>query len=111
MAKKIPKGNIFAKNVATYAGPTVGMFKTVGKLGLSAAKTVLKHPYIALGATLASKGFRAKGKYAKGRKFNQFGTAGKAFSTKMNNNDSNIILFSSIRCSMPMFEGMMPLEE
>ena len=84
MAKKIPKGNIFAKNVATYAGPTVGMFKTVGKLGLSAAKTVLKHPYIALGATLASKGFRAKGKYAKGRKFNQFGTAGKAFSTKMN---------------------------
>ena len=40
----------------------------------------LRNPLLATGAYIAGKGFKTKGKFAKGKKFNEFGTAGKVLS-------------------------------
>ena len=68
------------KNYKSYVAPTVGMFRGAAGLAAGVGKLVLKHPVLSTAAYIASKGFKPKGKFAKGRKFNQFGTAGKVLS-------------------------------
>ena len=69
-----------AKNYKNYVAPTVGLFKGAANIATGVGKLALRNPYIAAGTYIAGKGFKVKGKYAKGRKFNEFGTAGKLLS-------------------------------
>ena len=79
--KFINKGSMSAaKTYGRYVAPTVGMFKTASNIATGVGKLALRNPYLAAGAYIAGKGFKVKGKYAKGRKFNEFGTAGKVLS-------------------------------
>ena len=64
----------------SYVKPTVGMFKTATNIATGVGKLALRNPYLTAGAYIAGKGFKVKGKYAKGKKFNEFGTAGKLLS-------------------------------
>ena len=56
------------------------MFRSAAGLATGVGKLILRHPVLATTAYIASKGFRPKGKFAKGRKFNEFGDAGKVLS-------------------------------
>ena len=79
--KFINKGSMSAaKTYKSYVKPTVGMFKTATNIVTGIGKLALKNPYLTAGAYIAGKGFKVKGKYAKGKKFNEFGTAGKVLS-------------------------------
>ena len=79
--KFINKGSMSAaKTYGRYVAPTVGMFKGATNIATGIGKLALRNPYLAAGAYIAGKGFKVKGKYAKGRKFNEFGTAGKVLS-------------------------------
>ena len=69
-----------AKTYKSYVAPTVGMFRSAAGLAAGVGGLILKHPVLSTAAYIASKGFKSKGKFAKGRKFNQFGTAGKVLS-------------------------------
>ena len=66
--KKIKHG----AQVSKYVGPTIGMFKKTGAGALGVGKFALKS------GALGFPGLA--GKYAKGKKFNEFGTAGKVLS-------------------------------
>ena len=68
------------KNYKSYVKPTVGMVRGAAGLAAGVGGLILKHPVLSTAAYIASKGFKSKGKFAKGRKFNQFGTAGKVLS-------------------------------
>ena len=68
------------KSYKSYVKPTVGMFRGAAGLAAGVGGLILKHPVLSTAAYIASKGFKPKGKFAKGRKFNQFGTAGKVLS-------------------------------
>jgi|TARA_B110000459_G_C16389126_1_gene393418 hypothetical protein len=79
--KFINKGSISAaKTYGSYVAPTVGLFKGATNIATGIGKMALRNPYLAAGAYIAGKGFKVKGKYAKGKKFNEFGTAGKLLS-------------------------------
>ena len=78
------KGHIFGKKVVkelkTWTKPTKGITFTPFKAAYSLAKTAFRHPYLTLAGGIALKARGAKGKYAKGLKFNQFGTGGQIIS-------------------------------
>jgi hypothetical protein len=79
--KFINKGSMSAaKTYGSYVAPTVGLFKGATNIATGIGKMALRNPYLAAGAYIAGKGFKVKGKYAKGKKFNEFGTAGKLLS-------------------------------
>jgi hypothetical protein len=69
-----------AKTYGSYVAPTVGLFKTASNIATGVGKLALRNPYLTAGAYIAGKGFKVKGKYAKGKKFNEFGDAGKLLS-------------------------------
>ena len=69
-----------AKNYKSYVAPTVGLFKGAANIATGVGKLALRNPYIAAGAALASTAYKPKGKFAKGRKFHEFGDAGKLLS-------------------------------
>ena len=64
----------------SYVKPTVGMFKTATNIATGVGKMALRNPLLATGAYLASTAYKPKGKFAKGRKFHEFGDAGKLLS-------------------------------
>ena len=74
MAKK--KFN-WKTELKTWTKPTRGIQFTPFKAAYSLAKTAFRHPYLSIAATLAVKGARKPGKYAKGLKFGQGPLAGK----------------------------------
>jgi len=79
--KFINKGSLSAAGTyKSFVKPTVGMFKTATNIATGIGKLALRNPYLTAGAYIAGKGFKVKGKYAKGKKFNEFGTAGKLLS-------------------------------
>ena len=69
-----------AKTYGSYVAPTVGLFKGATNIATGIGKMALRNPLLAAGTYIAGKGFKVKGKYAKGKKFNEFGTAGKLLS-------------------------------
>ena len=69
-----------AKNYKSYVAPTVGLFKGAANIATGIGKMALRNPLLATGAYIAGKSFKTKGKFAKGKKFNEFGTAGKVLS-------------------------------
>jgi hypothetical protein len=68
------------KELKSWTKPTKGLVLTPGKAAYHLAKTAVRHPYLTLAGGIALKARGAKGKYAKGLKFNQFGTGGKILS-------------------------------
>jgi len=68
------------KNYKSYVAPTVGLFRGAASLATGVGKLALRHPLLAAGTYIATKAFNPKGKYAKGRKFHEFGDAGKVLS-------------------------------
>ena len=79
--KFINKGSMSAaKTYGSYVAPTVGLFKGATNIATGIGKMALRNPLLTAGAYIAGKGFKVKGKYAKGKKFNEFGTAGKLLS-------------------------------
>ena len=69
-----------AKNYKNYVAPTVGLFKSAANIATGVGKLALRNPLLATGAYLASTAYKPKGKFAKGRKFHEFGDAGKLLS-------------------------------
>ena len=69
-----------AKNYKSYVAPTVGLFKGAANIATGVGKMALRNPLLATGAYLASTAYKPKGKFAKGRKFHEFGDAGKLLS-------------------------------
>jgi len=69
-----------AKTYKSYVAPTVGLFKSAANIATGVGKLALRNPLLAAGTYVASKGFNPKGKFSKGRKFNEFGDAGKVLS-------------------------------
>ena len=78
MAKK--KFN-WKTELKTWTKPTRGIQFTPFKAAYSLAKTAFRHPYLSIAATLAVKGHRKPGKYAKGLKFGQGPLAGKKWAS------------------------------
>ena len=68
------------KTYKSYVAPTVGLFKGAANIATGVGKLALRNPLLAAGTYVASKGFNPKGKFSKGRKFNEFGDAGKVLS-------------------------------
>ena len=68
------------KNYKSYVAPTVGLFKGAARLATGVGKLALRNPLLAAGTYVAGKAFNPKGKFAKGRKFHEFGDAGKVLS-------------------------------
>jgi hypothetical protein len=72
--KYITKGSLSAASTyKSYVKPTVGMFKTASNIATGLGKMALRNPYLTAGAYIAGKGFKVKGKYAKGKKMHFFG--------------------------------------
>ena len=79
--KFITKGSMSAaKTYRSYVAPTVGLFKGATNIATGIGKLALKNPLLSIGSYVVGKGFKPKGKYAKGKKFNEFGDAGKLLS-------------------------------
>ena len=79
--KFINKGSMSAaKTYGSYVAPTVGLFKGATNIATGIGKMALRNPLLATGAYLASTAYKPKGKFAKGRKFHEFGDAGKLLS-------------------------------
>ena len=58
-----------AKNFKTYAGPTVGLFKSAGRLAMKPVKFALKYPGPTLALGVAYEGAKYLGKKAGAKKF------------------------------------------
>ena len=78
MAKK--KFN-WKTELKTWTKPTRGIQFTPFKAAYGLAKKMVRHPYLTIAATLAVKGHRKPGKYAKGLKFGQGPLAGKKWAS------------------------------
>ena len=75
------KNGKFLKELKSWTKPTRGIQFTPFKAAYSLAKTAFRHPYLSIAATLAVKGDRKPGKYAKGLKFGQGPLAGKKWAS------------------------------
>ena len=78
MAKK--KFN-WKTELKSWTKPTRGIQFTPFKAAYGLAKKMVRHPYLTIAATLAVKGHRKPGKYAKGLKFGQGPLAGKKWAS------------------------------
>ena len=78
MAKK--KFN-WKTELKTWTKPTRGIQFTPFKAAYGLAKKMVRHPYLTIAASLAVKGARKPGKYAKELKFGQGPLAGKKWAS------------------------------
>ena len=75
------KNGKFLKELKSWTKPTKGIQFHPFKAAYGLAKTAFRHPYLSIAATLAVKGHRKPGKYAKGLKFGQGPLAGKKWAS------------------------------
>ena len=80
LARSVWSRQTTPRALSIHVAPTVGLFKGAARLATGVGKLALRNPLLAAGTYVATKAFNPKGKFAKGRKFHEFGDAGKVLS-------------------------------